>query len=205
MCRARSIIVNYLEHGRHSKDRLCVFVYCDYNHRKEQAPVALLSSLLQQVLQHSASKTLPPDVFSLYDSHKKYGTRPTLTQVTGLLSSLSSAFKALYVVVDALDECAESEESSLHFMSTVLSIGPQIKVLCTSRFSTTFTAYFAHAEKLEIFAQDEDVRMFLASEISRQSMLSRHVQADPNLKADIVDTITEECKGMYAIQNVLDK
>lgn len=135
----------------------------------------------------------------------KYGTRPTLTQVTDLLLSLSSAFKALYVVVDALDECAESEENSLHFMSTVLSIGPQVKVLCTSRFSTTFTAYFAQTERLEIFAQDEDVRMFLASEISRQSMLSRHIQADPNLKTDIVDTIAEQCKGMYAIQNILDK
>jgi hypothetical protein len=79
-------------------------VYCPYNTRAEQTPVVLLSGLLQQVLQHSVTSTLPAEVLSLYELHKKYGTRPTLAQVTNTLEALAAKFTTFRVVIDALDE-----------------------------------------------------------------------------------------------------
>ena len=161
--------------------------------------MALLSSILQQVLQHSTIGTLPAEVQTLYHSHKKHGTRPTLTQVADTLRALTADFSVFRVVVDALDECAESDEDALRFISAVRSLGPCVKLLCTSRFSTTFERYFDGAEKLEISAQSEDVRIYLDSQIQQQSGLARHVRADPNLKDEIINAIVAEFHGMYVL------
>lgn len=140
--------------------------------------------------------TLPSEVALLYRSHQKYGTRPTLTQITAALRKLISNFEIFYVVVDALDECAESEEDSIRFVSVISSLGSQVKLLCTSRFSSTFDGYFKDYERLEISAQKGDIRMFLDSHIQQQHRLSRHVRADPSLKEDIIGAIIEESEGM---------
>ncbi|KAL4916561.1 hypothetical protein BDW62DRAFT_185908 [Aspergillus aurantiobrunneus] len=133
-----SIVIDLLYHEKASNGSLYTYVYCNYNRRKEQTSTALLSSLLQQVPQHSARATVPSEILSLYESHKKYGTHPTFIQLTDLLAKLTSAYETPFVVIDALDECAESEDEALRFLSTVRSIGSHVKVLCSSRFSTTF-------------------------------------------------------------------
>ncbi|KAH1401028.1 hypothetical protein KXW39_003916 [Aspergillus fumigatus] len=193
-----SMVIDILEHDQ-SSNSLYTYIYCNYNSRKEQTSVALLSSLVQQVLQHPTRETVPPEVLSLYNSHKKYGTRPTLKELTDLLGKLTSTYESLFVVIDALDECTESEENALRFLSTVRSIGSNVRILCSSRFSTTFEAYFVSTKKVEIFARDEDIRMFLDSEISQQPRLSKHVRADPSLRAEIIDSITEDCRGMFLL------
>jgi hypothetical protein len=172
-------------------------VYCHYTTRAEQTPVVLLSSLLQQVLQHSITSSLPADVLSLYELHKKYGTRPTLDQVTSTLGALAAKFTTFRVVIDALDECAESHDVALRFISAIRSLGPSVKLLCTSRFSTVFENYFSAANKLEISARSEDIRMFIDSQVQQLSGLARHVRVDPNLKDEIIDAIIGESHGMY--------
>lgn len=203
MHHTRSIVVDILEHEPISKNTLHTFIYCNYGRRKEQTSAALLSSLLLQVLQHSTNETVLSDVLPLYNSHKKYGTRPTSKELTDLLGKLTSAYESLFVVIDALDEYAESEEDALRFLSTVRSIGSNVKILCSSRFSTTFEIYFVSTKKVEIFAQDEDIKMFLNSEINQQPRLSKHFRADPDLRTEIIDSITGECQGMYAISCIL--
>lgn len=178
-------------------------MYCDYNKRAEQTPVVLLSSLLQQVLQHSAATALPPEITSLYQLHKKHGTRPTLTQITDTLRALIADFTTFHVVVDALDECAESDDDALRFISALQSMGPRVKLMCTSRFSTVFENYFDAAERFEISAKGEDIRVFLNSQIEQHSSLARHIRADSNLKGEIIDAIIGESRGMYAAQSSL--
>ena len=59
-----------------------------------------------------------------------------------------------------------------------------------------FEGFFEGSKKLEISAQNEDIRLFLDTQIQQQYRLSRHARADPSLKMDIVETITGECHGM---------
>lgn len=193
----RSLVIDHLERQNSSNETVCTYIYCDYNQRKEQTVTNLLSSLLQQVLQHLAGDdALLSEMSSLYSVHRKYDTRPTLTQITDMLRKLSSKFRAFYVVVDALDECAESEEDALRFISAVCSLRPQIRLLCTSRFSTIFEDYFHESEKVEISARSGDIRKFLESQLQMQYRLSKHICADPSLKEVIVETIIVESQGM---------
>jgi hypothetical protein len=108
--------------------------------------------MLQQVVLRRTTEALPAEVVSLHREHKKHGSRPTLTQVTATLRALIAPLAIFYVVVDALDECAESEEDALRFVSAVRSLGSSVKLLCTSCFSLVFGNYFDSAEKLEISA-----------------------------------------------------
>jgi Cdc6-like AAA superfamily ATPase len=191
-----SLIIDNLEREHSSPDAICAYVYCNYTKRKEQTAVSLLSNLLQQVLQHSTTGTLPAEVQSLYHLHKKHGTRPTLAQITDTLRALTANFSAFRVVVDALDECAESDDDALRFISAVRSLGPSVKLLCTSRFSTVFEKYFEGAERVEISADSHDIRIYLDSQIQQQPGLARHVRVDSSLKDEIIDAIVGEFHGM---------
>ncbi|KAL1635337.1 serine/threonine protein kinase [Neofusicoccum ribis] len=180
------------------KTHFSLIIQNDLVQRQAQTSLALLSSLLEQVLLRTSSRTLPPEVLSLYSLHKQHGTRPTLAQITDVLKEVSSAYDALHIVVDALDECGESEDSALDFISAVLSLGSNIKLLCTSRFSSTFDVFFEDntATRLAISAQNEDIRIFLEERIRRQSRLAKHIRADPTLEEEIITTIIEESHGM---------
>ncbi|KAL4971085.1 NACHT and Ankyrin domain protein [Aspergillus stella-maris] len=194
-----SIIIDHLERQRNIPDTIYTYIYCEYTRCDEQSPTNLLSSLVQQVLQHREDEALSPEVLSLYNLHKKYGTRPTIAQLTNLPQKLKGVFKKFYVIIDALDEFGESEEDFIPFLSALRSIGPQVKVLCTSRHSTTYESYFHFAEKLEILAQSEDIKLYLESRISGHPRLSKHVRGDPKRKEEIVTAIIDESQGMVLL------
>jgi hypothetical protein len=140
---------------------------------------------------------LPPEVPLIYNQHLRYGTRPTQAQITEILGKLVAKLTAFHIVVDALDECAESEDDALQFMMAVRSLGPHVKVLCTSRFSSAFEEYFSQSKRLPILAQNEDITRFLDAQIPQKYRLSRHIRADPSLRDEIVRTIIQESQGMY--------
>ncbi|RAQ58986.1 hypothetical protein COH20_006750 [Aspergillus flavus] len=197
--RLMSIVIDALEQEPKSRDSLHTYIYCNYARRAEQSPTAILSSLLLQVLQRSEREAIPPEVLSLYEAHRKYGTRLTLKELTGLLAKLTQRLKTLFVVIDALDECAVSDEEALNIVSTIRSIGSNTVVMCSSRFSTTFESHFASSERVEILAQDEDITAFLDAQIDQQPRLSKHVRVDPALRQEIIDSITGECQGMFLL------
>jgi hypothetical protein len=195
----KSLVVDYLESKQTSQsDRASVFIYCDYDQRNSQTPLALLSSLLEQVLRRSSGDGLPSEVSSLYALHKKYNTRPTLPQITDLFRGVCSHYTVVHIVVDALDECAETEEYALEFIKAVQALGANVKLMCTSRFSTTFDPFFGKATRLQISARSEDIRTFLKAHIQQHSRLSAHVRADINLEEEVITAINEEAQGMYA-------
>ncbi|KAH6994707.1 hypothetical protein EDB82DRAFT_502327 [Fusarium venenatum] len=193
-----SLIISRLEQEK-TAGSICLYLYCDYNRRMEQSASELLSCLLQQVLHQFPNKTLPAEVSLLYSQHQRYGTRPTHAQTTELLRTLAAKLERVFIVLDALDEFGESEEEALKFMETICSLGSHVKILCTSRFSTTFEEYFSHSARLQISAQNDDIAKFLESQISQKYRLSRHVRADPKLKDEIIETIIKESQGMFLL------
>ncbi|KAK4059226.1 hypothetical protein Trihar35433_11113 [Trichoderma harzianum] len=194
-----SLIINHLEQEPPQENTFCSFIYCDYNQRSAQTQVSLLSSILQQILQNYSGDFLPSEVVTLYNQHQKYKTHPTLAQITEILGKLISTFETFHVVVDALDECAESEEDALRFISAVSSLGSSVKILCTSRSSSIFDAYFSAAARIEISAQQADITTFITACLQDQVRLSKHVVKDASLKDDIIGAIIQESQGMFLL------
>jgi hypothetical protein len=105
-------------------------------------------------------------------------------------------FESFHVIIDALDECAESNEEALRFISAVMSLGSSVKILCTSRSCSRFDVYFSKVPRIKISAQKEDIRTFLHTSIQEKSRLSKHIMTDPSLKDEIIGAIIQESQGM---------
>jgi hypothetical protein len=180
-------------------DQALAYIYCDYQNREAQTPLKLLSSILEQIARQSGGSAVPAALLSLYESHKKYDSRPTLTEICSVLGKICSSLKAVRIVFDALDECCESEDEALHVVSNILAIGPTVRLLCTSRFSTPFDAFFKDTPRIEIFARDEDIRTVVNAHLQTEKRLSRHIQADLTLQEDIVSSIIEVSQGMFLL------
>jgi hypothetical protein len=100
------------------------------------------------------------------------------------------------VTIDALDECALSDELAVEFIKTVRNLSPNIRLLVTSRSTTTFESYFEDKARIEISARDQDIRLYLERQLKTHARLARHIRADSKLQEDIIKTITKGSRGM---------
>lgn len=197
--RDRSLLIEHLERQDDllsSNDTALAYIFCDYKDRLDQTQTALLSSILGQLLRRTNCKTLSAEIMSLYEQHKRQNLGPSVVQLQQVLAQALVSYRKVFFIVDALDECSESDESALQLISTLRALGDRAKILCTSRFSTTFEAYFQSCERLEISASADDIRTYLQAHLHLHPRLSRHVRADPSLETEIVTAITDECRGM---------
>ncbi|KAK8227641.1 hypothetical protein HDK90DRAFT_514141 [Phyllosticta capitalensis] len=193
--RLASLAVNSVE----STGSAFAYIYCDYNRIASQTPLALLSSLLEQFLRRTTRSGLPEEVNSLYKEHARAGTRPTVDQLAEMFRRLASSHKNIFIVVDALDEFASSDEAALEFVDTVRRLGSNIRLLITSRHSTNFDSFFEDATRINIAAQGQDIQLYLETNIPKQSRLARHIRADPKLQEEIVQNISQNAQGMFLL------
>lgn len=193
----RSLAIDHLQKRPHAAHNGHMFVYCDFDQRSNQSALALVSSMVRQILQQQHGDPAIPEILSLYRGHQTNNTRPTLVEMTKILSTLVSHLDQAHIIIDALDEHSEREEESLDFLSVLQSLGSRVKILCTSRPATSLqSAYFKKWTTITIFAHEGDIRLFLENRINQRHRLQRHVQGDPDLKDEIIHTIVQESQGM---------
>jgi ankyrin repeat domain-containing protein 50 len=102
----------------------------------------------------------------------------------------------VFIVIDAIDECPESNGIRDSFLAEIRKLQPTIRLLITSRHIQTIEREFEKAARVEIRASDEDVRRYLERRIESEGRLVRLVKADPVLQTIIANTIVENAKGM---------
>ena len=99
-------------------------------------------------------------------------------------------------MIDALDECGDTEEIRSCLVSTLREALPRASFLVTSRFVPEIEQQFDNDPHLVIEATDEDIRRYISDQILRKPTLKRHIKADPNLKKLTIETIGLKSKGM---------
>ena len=147
---------------------------------------------MQQLVQRKP--VVSDEIASLYHSHIKERTRPTLSKWSELLQSEVRRFSKVFIVVDALDECLESTRDN--FLVEIRRLQPSIHLLVTSRYNATIECESDKAARVEIRANDEDVKRYLKDRIERECQLVHQVRKDPSLQELIINTIVENSKGM---------
>ena len=193
----RSIIVDYLERSFELDNVAVAYIYCSYKERENQTAVNLIGNLVLQLAQRHT--VLSDEITSLYHRHIKKQTRPTINELSGLLQSEINRFLRVFVVIDALDECPQGKDARDIFLSEVQKLQPGIHLLVTSRHDTQIEREFGNAARLEIRANDSDVRKYLKGRIASMSQLVRHVKKDPTLQDIIINTLAEKAEGMYVL------
>ena len=184
-----------------------IYFYCKYNETPQAQAFSIIQSLLRQL--SVASETLDPEILSAFNKAKglegitsSLGFSSIETLFTGAMSQTGEAF----VVIDALDECAEHERveliSSLRKLLALDSC--QVKIFLTSRPENDLHLLLEYQRTYAIGVSDtvQDIGPYVTRTIDeligRKALLySKPVTQD--LRDHLITTLTKEADGVYVL------
>lgn len=168
-------------------------MFCNYKESKKQTIINLLADLLRQFCVEK--RFLKRELKVLYENHSSKQTRPSASEIIGLLSIFAAKVCQAFVVVDALDECLEENQNGL--IAEIQRITPRVNLFITSRPTVNMNLDLQNIYHLEIRASDRDMTNYLESSISNSTRLNRYVVKQPSLGKEIVTCIVQKAQGMY--------
>lgn len=143
----------------------------------------------------------------MYAKHTRYRTIPTIDEITSIVQAEIRRHSAVFLVVDALDECPEDGRIRAtltaklqNILTAAASTATEIRILVTSRFANNV---FINANVTEIRATDNDVerlvRQSIEDGLSDDEVISRSIRQNEALKDAIVATVSEKADKMYVL------
>lgn len=169
-------------------------MYCRYKEQYVQTAEALVGSLVQQLVQKC--QDVPKDVQDAYQNHAVHQppTSPTLWECFDLLKSQLASLPSIFIVIDALDECEDRAQRDLCLQFQNLS--NNVHLLITSRDIPELEELIKPSAKLEILANDNDIKLYLEGRITSAPRLKRNIDSEAKLQTLVIETICEQAKGM---------
>ena len=188
-----AITIDHLWRTTQSDDIRIAYLFCSYKIQADQIATTLLAAILKQLVQNQPDIAAP--VMEIYDLHSNQRSRPSFDEIFRALQSVCSSYPAIYIIVDALDECANRDGARNRLVNTLrdLQVSTDMRLLFTSRSIPEITQMFQSALILEVHASEEDVRRFVIGQIPR---LSNCIQRDDELKQAVQDKIVKAVDGM---------
>ncbi|CAG8126236.1 unnamed protein product [Penicillium salamii] len=193
-----SIVISFLQQHFHLNSSVgTAYIFCDFNQEHIQKPWIFMESLLKQLAR--LHPNLPP-VVELFENHYKPNIRPSLSELVKMFQAVVTSFSRVNIVIDALDEC-QAGDSLRGFLSIVFSLraksGSNISLLATSRHNGAIEALFGSSLRLEISAEEEDIRSYLDQRVT--TFTYQTVKGNESLRADAIEKILEVAKGMFLL------
>jgi hypothetical protein len=139
------------------------FIYCNYKEQTLQTVTHLIASLLKQLVQDCS--VISDNVKSFYRSHQNRGTYPTLNDFIKALAAEVKTYAKVFIVVDALDECTESNGSRIKLLKALRSLAGPVNLMVTSRDLPSIEQHLPEAQHLHIRATDDDVAKYVQSQL----------------------------------------
>ncbi|KIM99237.1 hypothetical protein OIDMADRAFT_43209 [Oidiodendron maius Zn] len=188
-----AITVDHLCRTIQGDDIRVAYLFCSYKIQADQSATTLLAAILKQLVQSLPNIAAP--VKEMYDFHSRQRSRPSFDEIFCALQSICSSYPAVYIIVDALDECANRDGARNRLVNKLcdLQVSTDMRLLFTSRSLPEITSMFQSALILEVHASEEDVRCFVTGQMPR---LSKCVQRDDGLKQAVQDKIVKAADGM---------
>ena len=174
------------------------FLYCVYAEKNDHTIDQLVGSLIQQLLLQQ--NVIPKDVRKLYGSHTRSNTRPDLAELSEHLRSIVSLFSRIYIVVDALDECDETNKTRSSLLKQLLDLDARVQLLFTSRL---LEETLLDTIQFEITTQEDDMRKYLSAQILQNPYLAKLCGDNEGLRKEIIDKIIAKADGMLVYKPFL--
>ncbi|RKK55868.1 hypothetical protein BFJ68_g17838, partial [Fusarium oxysporum] len=187
-----SLVIEYLINlCENERNGGMAYHYCNFRHQDNEPVNVILSSILKQLAQCSAS--LPDAISILYGKHKDKGTRPSLKEIVSALKSVASLHSRVFIVVDGLDECLVWRDIVAQLRDL-----QGANILATSRAIPEIVGdrELEGSKILEIHARDADVREYLNHNMPR---FKKFVLCDRQLQEDIRRAILKSIGGMFLL------
>ena len=173
------------------------FFYCDYKDKSTHEPSNILGSIARQII--SQSEEAFADLLEFYQDHysKDHNLQnATPEQLGELIRKTSTYFKTTMIVVDGLDEIAESRADVTKLLANLNCFDTSIKTLFASRPEVDIEYKLKTYIDLSIKAKGSDLKLYVAFEIETRGAEGRLQIRDPTLKSHIMKILVGKAEGM---------
>ncbi|RYO17084.1 hypothetical protein AA0111_g11220, partial [Alternaria arborescens] len=103
-----TVVENLLQYCHDDTNMVTAYFYFNFNDAQKQDPKLMLRSLLCQLVQRSV--VIPKGVDALFSSCENGQRKPSSHALLQVTKEAAQEFTHVYVVLDALDECAQRSE-----------------------------------------------------------------------------------------------
>ncbi|KAK4085523.1 uncharacterized protein Triagg1_513 [Trichoderma aggressivum f. europaeum] len=196
-----SIVVDHLERTYRADPTIRVaYIYCNYRRQEEQSIDKLLASLLKQLSQ--GENCISNRLRGFYKHHIEKRTQISLLQIQTALHSLAENYSTVFIVIDALDECQNSDGSRQKFITELFNLQKTCgwNLFLTSRAIPEIADRCSEASiSLEIRASAEDIERYLKGNTGQ---LPAFVQQNEELQQKIAAEISQAVDGMFLLAQI---
>ena len=193
-----SLVIDTLCKQARGQNIAVLYLYCDYQARKDQSATKIIGSLLRQVA--AATARVPDEIRGAFEESKKRGgKRLRLPDMLKLFVSIISSMERVYICIDAVDELLPQNRSEfLRALRQVVEKTSNVRLFLTGRpyirreldKHLTRGAYIIH-----IVPDQEDITRYLSRKIDDDDDRDSDLMTE-NLKDDIMKTMLEKFSGM---------
>lgn len=168
-------------------------LYCNFKERSIQTPSNMIAAVLRQLVVDRQS--LADEVQDLYEACSASGIRPNMSEISKVLKAEVDRLERAYILVDALDEYQQNW-FLVSLVSELRALSLKAILLITSPFDENIQSMLEGAQTIEISADAQDIRTYVAGRVARSTQLVRHAEKDPALTDTIASTIVEKAGKM---------
>jgi hypothetical protein len=189
-------VIEFLEADLPLQDTGLAFIYCDYKQSALQSLELFIGAIIRQLAQQASA--FPQSVCNLYEKYRAKGTPASLLEYLELLQYLAKGFDEMYLVIDALDECIDRNGESIWsgLLTKVTTSIPNLRLLCTSRHISDMGGILRDSTRIEIRANDADIRTYILAQVKSRDHLLRFCREDSALESEILEAVASKAVGM---------
>ncbi|KAL6910524.1 ankyrin repeat-containing domain protein [Trichoderma evansii] len=129
-----------------------------------------------------------------------------LTSIIRLLQQITASYSRVFILLDALDECQESNGCRASFLEEIflLQESAKVDIFATSRFIPEIMQTFEACKYMEIRATQQDLQRYVRSQLEEGGIehLPSLVKNKPELEDAIIRGISNAVDGMFLLAKI---
>lgn len=175
-------------------DTCYAYYYFDFNDTAKTKPYSMVSSLLGML--GCSMESQPQCIRDLHDKHLDRQQEPSFDDMVSALVSVLQGRCKVYILLDALDECAE-QDRLLKCICTIESTCKNVSIFVSSRREYNITEVLVdHATydiDMKTAAVDADIELFVRNLLSTDRGFGKWPS---DIRAEIKDELCRRSGGM---------
>ncbi|KAK9776060.1 hypothetical protein SCAR479_07280 [Seiridium cardinale] len=207
-----SVIIDDLKNEIRKKDSIdlhrrgCIYVYFNYQERDRQIPAMLLANILTQLIQiQGRFSNETRDAFKAYRGREE---SPSQEEYLRLIKAELTAFREVFLVMDALDECPSEivDNERYQFLEAICELSLKVKATFTSRPQRSFYEPLEPEAEISITTRHDDlenlVNIRLDESKSLKAFVDGKLKTDPYYRTTLVHNILGTAQETYLLTNL---
>ncbi|KAJ3478881.1 hypothetical protein NLG97_g8460 [Lecanicillium saksenae] len=168
------------------------YLYFDYQDHSSQGPLAVVTSILRQLLEQLPD--LPTPVQEYYEGRDKLQGRE-IAEYERLLEEVARASETMFIVFDALDECDDIQYVLLLIEKLGQISNCRLMIASRPHVYERVPASRGYST-ITVEAHDEDIRRYV---LERSNEADIYQIADEKFVEQLVEKLTRSASGMFLL------